>query len=123
MCADRPHSSSTWPTSWSTSGMSRPASTPSASDRQEVEMEGELHTDGNGVAGLLQEVFLVEVTTAHRVCQSCRAERPVGAHRAYAGAGVVLRCPNCGDVAAVIAAPPDRRVVELRGTWIVPTSG
>jgi len=76
------------------------------------------HTDGNGAAGLLQEVFLAEVTAAHRICQSCRAERPIGAHPAYQGPGVVLRCPECGDVAATIAALPDRRVFQLRGTWV-----
>jgi hypothetical protein len=77
------------------------------------------HLDGNGAAGLLQEVFLAEVTTARRICQSCRAERPIGAHLAYEGPGVVLRCPECGDVAAKLAALPERRVFELRGTWIV----
>jgi hypothetical protein len=29
----------------------------------------------------------------------------------------VLRCPGCGDVAAVIAALPDRNVISLHGTW------
>jgi hypothetical protein len=77
------------------------------------------HLDGNGAAGLLQEVFLAEVTAARRICQSCRAERPIGAHPAYEGPGVVLRCPQCGDVAAKLAALPDQRVFELRGTWIV----
>ena len=79
------------------------------------------HLDGNGAAGLLQEVFLAEVTTARRICQSCRAEREIGAHPAYQGPGVVLRCPQCGDIAAIMAALPDRRVFELRGTWIVAT--
>jgi hypothetical protein len=76
------------------------------------------HIDGNGAAGLLQEVFLAEVTTARRICQSCRAERPIGAHRAYEGPGVVLRCPNCGDIAATLAVLPGRRVFSLRGTWV-----
>lgn len=76
------------------------------------------HIDGNGAAGLLQEVFLAEITTAHRICQSCRADRPVGAHTAYEGPGIVLRCPECGDIAAKLSALPDRRVFELRGTWV-----
>jgi hypothetical protein len=41
----------------------------------------------------------------------------VGAHRAYAAAGVVLRCPGCGAVALRIAVLPDRHVVQLTGTW------
>jgi ATP-dependent Clp protease adapter protein ClpS len=43
----------------------------------------EVHTDGNGIAGLLSEVFAVEVTTVQRRCHSCGAENALGAHRAY----------------------------------------
>jgi hypothetical protein len=76
-----------------------------------------LHTDGNAVAGLLQEVFVGEITGAMRVCQSCRVRAAAGAHRAYEGAGVVVRCPACGDVAARISVLPRTRVVELHGVW------
>src|SRR4051812_41315067 len=55
----------------------------------------EPHTDANSIAGLLQEVFVAEVTAARRVCQSCRETHPIGAHRLYRGAGYVLRCPAC----------------------------
>jgi hypothetical protein len=78
---------------------------------------GNLHTDGNAIAGLLQEVFVEEVTAAERVCQSCRQDHPIGAHRLYTGAGFVLRCPSCGDLAACIAVLPDRNVITLHGTW------
>jgi hypothetical protein len=75
--------------------------------------------DGNGVAGLLAEVFGAEVTAVIRGCGSCGTDAAVGAHRAYFGAGVVLRCPACGDVAVRIATLPDRHVVEVRGSWAV----
>jgi uncharacterized protein DUF6510 len=78
---------------------------------------GTLHTDGNAIAGLLQEVFVAEVTAAGRVCQSCGQDNPIGAHRLYRGAGLVLRCPACGDLAACIAVLPDRNVISLHGTW------
>jgi hypothetical protein len=76
-----------------------------------------LHTDGNAIAGLLQEVFVAEVTAAGRVCQSCGLDSQIGAHRLYRGAGLVLRCPGCGDLAACIAVLPDRNVISLHGTW------
>ena len=57
------------------------------------------HIDANGAAGLLQEVFLAAVTSAQRICQSC-GPSPARAHPAYADAGTVLRCPECGDLAA-----------------------
>ena len=78
---------------------------------------GSLHTDGNAIAGLLQEVFVAEVTAAGRVCQSCGRDGQIGAHRLYTGAGYVLRCPHCGDLAAVITVLPDRNVISLHGTW------
>jgi hypothetical protein len=77
----------------------------------------DLHTDGNAVAGLLQEIFVAEFTTLERTCQSCGDHNPAGAHRCYEGAGIVLRCPHCGDVALRLAALPDQYVFELRGTW------
>ena len=79
----------------------------------------DLHTDGNAIAGLLQEVFVAEVTMTMRRCQSCRQENPIGAHRHYPGAGHVLRCPSCGDLAATIVSLPDRHVVSVHGTWSV----
>jgi hypothetical protein len=79
--------------------------------------EESLHTDGNAIAGLLQEVFVAEVTAAERVCQSCGLGSQIGAHRLYTGAAYVLRCPGCGDVAACIAVLPDRNVISLHGRW------
>jgi hypothetical protein len=76
-----------------------------------------LWLDGNAVAGLLYEIFETEMTTVQRGCQSCGTISAVGAHRAYRGAGTVLRCPVCGDVALRIGALPDRHVVQLAGTW------
>jgi len=77
----------------------------------------EIHTDGNAVAGLLQEIFIAEITVARRLCESCGEEHPIGAHRAYSGPGTVLRCPGCGDVAAVVSDLPDEYVIDLRGAW------
>jgi hypothetical protein len=80
---------------------------------------GSLHTDGNAIGGVLAEVFAVDVTAAGRVCQSCRMDSQIGAHRLYTGAGFVLRCPRCGDLAAVIAQLPGRNVISLHGTWSI----
>ena len=73
------------------------------------------HTDANEVAGLLAEFAAAEITTTVRRCQHCHGEHSVGAHRAYRGAGVVLRCPSCGAVAVRIGIAPDRLIVEWRG--------
>ncbi|HEY2600967.1 MAG TPA: DUF6510 family protein [Thermoleophilaceae bacterium] len=80
---------------------------------------GELYTDGNEAAGVLQQIFALEVTTAERTCQSCHAENPIGAHRLHRGAGMVLRCPNCGDVAATITELPSGYALSVHGTWVL----
>jgi uncharacterized Zn finger protein len=83
-----------------------------------------LHTDGNAIAGVLAEVFATEVTATLRTCQSCGQEHAIGSHRLYAGAGLVLRCPNCGDVAAVIATRQGEYAVTLLGAWgVEPPAG
>jgi Family of unknown function (DUF6510) len=79
----------------------------------------DLHTDGNAIAGLLREVFAIEMTSSPRTCQSCRNVHAIGSHRLFTGAGLVLRCPSCGDVAATFVELPDRYLVSLRGTWAV----
>ena len=86
----------------------------------------EQHIDGNGIAGLLGEIagLLAEIadaemTTVVRTCQSCGDRRMIGEHRAYRGAGVVLRCATCDDVAVVVGVQEQRLVVEWRGTYMV----
>jgi Family of unknown function (DUF6510) len=68
-----------------------------------------LMLDGNAVAGLLQEVFAVEMTTAIGTCGNCGTTEPVGAVHVFRGAGVVMRCPHC-DNALVTIVKDDTRV-------------
>jgi hypothetical protein len=76
----------------------------------------ELKLDGNAAAGLLRQVFAVEVTAASGTCDGCSAVSAVGAFVAYTQApGVVLRCPHCGDVLMKLATDGERVWVDLRG--------
>jgi uncharacterized Zn finger protein len=77
--------------------------------------------DGNAIAGVLVEALGTEMTDAPRCCQSCGAVNPVGAHRLYQGAGVVLRCPACGDVALRIVTLAEQHVLTFAGTWRIET--
>jgi len=76
----------------------------------------ELMLDGNAVAGLLQEVFAVEMTTAIGTCGRCGAAGPVGAVHVYRGAGIVLRCPHCGNALAKIVKSNSQVWIDLTGT-------
>jgi hypothetical protein len=78
--------------------------------------ETDLRLDGNAVAGLLAEVFALEMTTAVVRCAGCGHDDPVGAATVYANApGVVLRCRGCAGVLMRFAEIRDRVVVDMRG--------
>jgi predicted RNA-binding Zn-ribbon protein involved in translation (DUF1610 family) len=85
--------------------------------------DDDLTLDGNGVAGLLTELLSADPTTLMRACASCGQRHPIGAHRAYRGAGVVLRCPSCGDAAVIIGVQEERLTLQTRGTFAVARPG
>ena len=74
-----------------------------------------LMLDGNAIGGLLQEVFVPEMTTAIGVCGACGATEPVGASYVYRGAGIVLRCPHCDNVLAKIVKNQTRLWIAFPG--------
>jgi hypothetical protein len=68
--------------------------------------------DGNAAAGLLQQIFAIDVTTARIMCASCESIQPLAALRLYGlPMGNVLRCPQCQ--AALI-----RAVARDQACWI-----
>jgi hypothetical protein len=75
----------------------------------------ELTLDGNAVAGLLQEVFAVEMTTAIGICARCGAAGPLGAVHVYRGAGIVLRCQHCDNTLAKIVQNDSRVWIDFTG--------
>jgi Zn finger protein HypA/HybF involved in hydrogenase expression len=75
----------------------------------------ELMLDGNAVAGLLQDVFAVEVTTAIGTCDRCGAGEAMGAAHVFHGAGVVLRCPHCDNPLITIVTGDTRRWIGFLG--------
>jgi Family of unknown function (DUF6510) len=72
--------------------------------------------DGNAVAGLLVEVFGVELTTATGVCAGCGARGPVAETEVYVRApGTVVRCRSCRNVLMVFVTVRGVTCVDLRG--------
>jgi ribosomal protein S27E len=74
-----------------------------------------LRLDGNAAAGLLQEVFAAEVTTAVGTCDGCGAVEAVGAVHVYSAAGMVLRCPHCEAVLMKVATDGARVWLDVSG--------
>lgn len=75
----------------------------------------ELMLDGNAAAGVLQEIFAVEMTTAVGTCDHCGATDAVGAVQLYRSAGLTLRCPSCKSVLMKIVTSGTRTWIDLRG--------
>jgi len=75
----------------------------------------ELMLDGNGVAGVLQEVFAVEMTTVVGTCNVCGASDAIGAVHTYRGAGLVLRCPHCDNPLVKIVKEDARMWIAFPG--------
>ena len=81
-----------------------------------VQME-ELVLDGNAIAGLLGEIFTMEMTSAVATCGGCGAVMPVGRVHVYMhGPGKVARCPRCGRMLFRIASGSRRAWLDFSGT-------
>jgi hypothetical protein len=81
-----------------------------------------LRLDGNAAAGLLQEIFVPELTDARGACAGCGAVGPMGSHHLYMSPrspGAVLRCSACEGVLMVIVHAGGRFRLGLQGlVWL-----
>ena len=86
-------------------------------DQLETEIEGEDHRlDGNAAAGLLAEVFQIEMTVSFTTCAYCGTHGEIGRLIVYVRApGTVFRCSVCGQVQLKIVTAPGRYLVDMTG--------
>jgi hypothetical protein len=83
----------------------------------------EMRLDGNAVAGLLSDVFAVEMTAALVSCAHCGATGAVATAHVYMhGPGVVMRCPYCTGVVMRFAQIRGRMLADLHGVGRVELS-
>jgi hypothetical protein len=76
----------------------------------------DLVLDGNAAAGLLQEIFALEITSAQIQCESCGSSGAVGSLRLYgAPMGAVLRCTQCDDILMRVVHTPHGRWLDMTG--------
>ena len=76
----------------------------------------ERHLDGNAAAGVLREVFAVDVTAARGQCVGCGSTAPMAEARLFADApGLVLRCAGCDGVLLRMVSGGGRRWLDVRG--------
>jgi uncharacterized protein DUF6510 len=85
-------------------------------DEQSSDVNRDLMVDGNAVAGLLQEIFGLEMTANPAECANCGQVNALGALLAFTQApGAVLRCPACEEVMLRIVETPDAIYLDARG--------
>lgn len=66
--------------------------------------------DANAAAGLLQEIFAADMTTAQFRCEACGSTGVVGSLPMYAAPmGAVLRCSNCDGILVRAVRTPHGR--------------
>ena len=81
-----------------------------------TENGSDLVLDGNAAAGLLQEIFVRDITTAQIQCESCDSTGAVGSLRLYAAPmGAVLRCTHCNSIVMRAAHTPHGRWLDMTG--------
>ena len=81
-----------------------------------TENGSDLVLDGNAAAGLLQEIFVLDITTAQIQCEACGATETVGSLRLYAATmGAVLRCTHCDRILMSAVHTPHGRWLEMTG--------
>jgi Zn finger protein HypA/HybF involved in hydrogenase expression len=80
-------------------------------------LQSDLKVDGNAIAGLLREIFTMEMTNAESTCAGCGKVQAVGRVDVYMNApGVVVRCPACEQVLMRIVHGRGRYWIDLTGT-------
>lgn len=74
------------------------------------------YLDGNAAAGVLREVFAVDLTAAIGKCAGCGHAGVFAEARLYVDApGLVARCTGCDDVLLRVVTTPGDTYLDLRG--------
>lgn len=72
--------------------------------------------DGNAIAGMLFDVFGVELTDAHCTCDACGAQFHMAETEVYIHApGTVVRCRRCRATLMVLVSVRGVTCVDLLG--------
>ncbi len=85
-------------------------------DSNQIDITDELMLDGNAAAGVLQEIFALEMTAVPTECANCGREGELGSLMAFTQSpGIVLRCPACEQVIIRIVRTPNAIYLDARG--------
>ena len=81
-----------------------------------ADINHELMLDANATAGMLFEIFGVEMTASPTECANCGNEAEIGTLLAFTqGPGIILRCSACENVVLRIVQTPEAIYLDARG--------
>ena len=81
-----------------------------------TDINRELMLDANATAGILREIFGVEMTASPTECANCGNEGEIGELLAFTqGPGIVLRCAKCESVILRIVQTTEAVYLDARG--------
>src|SRR5574341_530333 len=84
-------------------------------DLTQMDINRSLMLDGNDAAGILNEIFALEMTSNSIECAHCGRVGELGSLLAFTQApGVVLRCPGCENIILRIVQSPEAIFLDLR---------
>ncbi len=85
-------------------------------DDVQNDMNRELMLDGNAVAGMLHDIFALEMTDSPTECANCGNVGAIGTLLAFTQApGAVLRCSVCENVVMRMVETRDAVYLDARG--------
>jgi len=85
-------------------------------DSTQTDINRSLMLDGNAVAGILNEIFALEMTSNSFECANCGLEGEMGRLLAFTQApGMILRCPGCENIILRIVQSSEAIYLDLRG--------
>jgi hypothetical protein len=86
-------------------------------DQQE---EVGLPLDGNAAAGILRELFALDITVAEVTCGNCGIVAMVGETKLYGGVmGAIFRCARCDSVVMRLVRTPVGIWLDMRGSQLL----
>jgi len=85
-------------------------------DSNQTDISREMMLDGNAAAGVMSEIFAVEMTASPTECANCGRQGEIGTLLAFTQSpGIVLRCPACEQVMIRIVKTPNATYLDARG--------
>ena len=79
-----------------------------------------LPLDGNAAAGILSELFAIDLTVAQLVCTGCSHTHSLAELKLYGlPMGAILRCPDCNDCVLRIVARAPHYWLDTRGVSLL----